>query len=81
MDFTPEVEDEVIMDTVYHKLDIPLVNPSNKFWIYSTQTRPPPSLFLIDEALRYTNEEHNEMVEMVDIKPMILVELITALSY
>ena len=29
MNFTPEVEDEVIMYAVSHKLDRPLVNPSN----------------------------------------------------
>ena len=31
MDFTPEVEYKVIREAVSHKLDIPLVNPSNKF--------------------------------------------------
>ena len=31
-DFTPEVEDEVIRDAVSYKLEIPLVNPSDKFW-------------------------------------------------
>ena len=36
MDFTPEVEDEVIRDALLHKLDKPLVNPSKKFWRDST---------------------------------------------
>ena len=31
MDFTPEVEDEIIRDSVSQILDIPLVNLSNKF--------------------------------------------------
>ena len=38
MDFTPEVEDEVIRDSVSQKLDRPLFNPSNKVWTDSTQT-------------------------------------------
>ena len=39
MVFTTESEDEVIQETVPHKLYIPLVNPSNKFWRESTQTQ------------------------------------------
>ena len=31
MDFTPEVEDEVIRNLLSQKLDKTLVNPSNKF--------------------------------------------------
>ena len=37
VDFTPEVEDEVIRDAVSHKSDINLVNPLNKVWRDSTQ--------------------------------------------
>ena len=32
MDFTLEVEDEVIRDAVSHRLDRPLVKPPNKGW-------------------------------------------------
>ena len=32
MDFTPDVEDEVIRDSISHKLDITLVSTSNKVW-------------------------------------------------
>ena len=37
VDFTPEVEDEVIRDAVLHKSDRNLVNPLNKVWRDSTQ--------------------------------------------
>ena len=66
--FTPEVEDEVIRDAVLHKLDIPLVDSSNKVCIDSTQTKSPPSPFHIGLSLKYTNGGHNEIVDMVDIK-------------
>ena len=39
MDFTPESEDEVIMEVVSHKLDIPIFNPSNKVWRDSNKTK------------------------------------------
>ena len=38
MDFTPEYEDEVIMEAVLHKLDRPIVNTSKKVWRDSNQT-------------------------------------------
>ena len=55
MNFTPEVEDEVIREVVSHKLDRPIVNPSNKVWRYSTQNKTPTSPFQIGDYLRYTN--------------------------
>ena len=55
MDFTPYDEDEVTREAVSHKLDRPLVNPSNKFSIGSTQTKTPTSTFKIGEYLRYIN--------------------------
>ena len=55
MDFTPEVEYEVIGEAVSHKLDRPLVNPSNNFWGDSTQNKNPNSPFRIGDYLRYTN--------------------------
>ena len=58
MDFTPEVEYEVIREAVSHKLDRPLVYPSNKLLRDSTQTKTPNSPFHIG---------HNNMVELVGI--------------
>ena len=55
MDFTPEIEDAVIKEEVSQKLGRPLVNPSNKVWRYSTQTKNPTSPFQICDSLRYTN--------------------------
>ena len=55
MNFNPEVEDEVIMDAASHKLDIPLVNLSNKVLRESTKTKTPPSPFHIGDSIRYTN--------------------------
>ena len=59
MDFTPEVEDEVIWDAVSHKLYRRVVNPSNKVWIESTQTKFSTSPFQIGDSIIYSNEEHN----------------------
>ena len=67
MDFTPEAEDEVIREAVSQKLDIPSVNLPNKVWRDSTQTKTPTPNFQIGDSLRYTNEEHNGMVGLVDI--------------
>ena len=39
IDFTPEAEDEVIRDSVSHKLDRPRLNPINKVWIESTKKK------------------------------------------
>ena len=39
MYFTLEEDYEVIREAVLHKLDRPLVNPSNKVWRDSTQTK------------------------------------------
>ena len=49
MDFKPEVEDEVIMEAVSHKLDITIVNEKNKFRRDSTQTKTPTSPFQIGD--------------------------------
>ena len=67
MDFNAILEDEVIRDAVSHKLDRPLVNSSNKVWRDSTKTKTPTLPFQIGYYLRYTNEGHNEMVDLVDI--------------
>ena len=40
MDFTPEVEDEVIKEAVSHKIDRTLFNSPNKVWRDSTQYKP-----------------------------------------
>ena len=53
--FTPEVENDVIMEAVSHKLDIPIVNLSNKVWRDSTQTKTLTSPFQIGESIRLTN--------------------------
>ena len=80
-EFIPEAVDEFIRKTVSHTLYIPLVNPPNKVWRDSTQIKTPTSPFQIGDSLRYTNEGHNEMAEIVYIKPMILIESSRALSY
>ena len=41
MDLTPEVEIEVIRDTISHKLVIHLVYQYNKVWRYLTQYKTP----------------------------------------
>ena len=66
MDFTPGFEDDVIREAVSHKLDRALVNPSNKVWGDSTQTKTPTSPFHIGDSLRYTNEGNNDIVNLVD---------------
>ena len=55
-EFIPEAVDEVIRKTVSHTLYIPLVNPSNKFWRESTQTKSPTSLFKLDNYKIYMNK-------------------------
>ena len=67
MDSTTQVEDEVIRDAVSHKLDRPLVNPYNNLWRESTKNITPSSPFRIGDSLRYTNEVHNEMMDLLDI--------------
>ena len=67
MNFTPEVKYEAIKQAVSQKLYTPLVHPSNKVWRESTQTKTLPSTFQIRNYIRYHNEGHNEMAEMVDI--------------
>ena len=67
MDFSPEVEYEVIRDAVSHKLYRPLIYLSHKVWIESTQIKIITSLFQIGDSLGYINEGHNYMVELVDI--------------
>ena len=54
MYFTPEVKDEVIRESVSHKLNRPIVNPSKIVWTDSTQTKTPNSTFKIGESIRYT---------------------------
>ena len=56
INFKPEAEDEVIRESVSHKLDRHLVNPSNKVWRDSPKIRTPTSPFRIGDYLRYTNE-------------------------
>ena len=67
MGFTPETENEVIWETFPNKLYIPLVNPLNKVWRDSTQTKIETSPFHIGEYLGYTNQGHNEMLNLVDV--------------
>ena len=62
MDFTPKAEYEVIRETVPHKLDRPLVNPSNNVLRELTQIKNPTLLFKIGDSLRYANEVHNDMM-------------------
>ena len=52
MYFTPEVEDEFIRESASQKLDIPLVNLSNKVWRDSEQTKTPNSPFKIGDSLK-----------------------------
>ena len=67
MDFTQEVEDEVISEAVSHKLDRNLINPSNKVWRDSTQTKTPNSPLQVGDSLIYPNEVQNGIMELVDI--------------
>ena len=53
--FTPEAYDEVLREKLSHKLDRPLVNPSNKVWRDSTKIKTPTSPFHIGDSLRYIN--------------------------
>ena len=55
MVFTSEAEDEVIWKAVSYKLDITLVNTSNKVWRDSTQTKSSTSPFYIGNYVRYKN--------------------------
>ena len=56
----------MIRDAVSHKLYIPPVNPLI-FLRESTQAKNPTTTFQIGYYLRYTNEGHNEMVDLLDI--------------
>ena len=67
INFIPEVEYGVIRDSVSHILDRPLVNTSSIVWRYSIQNKTPTPTFQIGDCLRYTNEIHNEMVELAKI--------------
>ena len=51
MEFNEEVEDEVIRDAVSHKLDRPIFDISNKFWIDITKTKTPTSPFQIGDSI------------------------------
>ena len=55
MDFTPEVEYGVIREVVSHKIERPLLNPSNKFWIKSTLSITPNSHLQTGDSLIYKN--------------------------
>ena len=68
MDFTLDVEYEVIREAVSHKLDRHLINPSNKVFRDSTQTKTPNSPIQVGESLSYPNEVHNGIMELVDTK-------------
>ena len=46
----------------------PLFNLWKNVWRYSTQNKTPTSPFHIGDYIRYTNEGHNYMVDLVDIK-------------
>ena len=81
MDFTPQVEDEVIREAVSKTLDRPLVNTYNKLWRESKQYITPTSPFNIVDSLIYTNEVYNEMVDMVDINTNYTDRKSTTLSY
>ena len=48
----------------YHKLNRPLVYPSNRFWRDSTQTKNQTSTFQIGDSLIYTIERKNEIVDI-----------------
>ena len=65
--FYSRAEDEVIRESVSHKLDRHLVNPSDKVWRDSNQTKTPTSPLQHFLYIRYTNEWHNDMVELVDV--------------
>ena len=67
MGFTPEAESEVIRELVSHKLDRPLVNPSNRFFMDSTRTKSPTLPFQIGDSLRYTILLHDDMVDPVGV--------------
>ena len=56
MNFTPEIQYDVIKEAVSHKFYRPQVNPT------------PNSSFHISDSLRYTNYGHNEMLDLMDIK-------------
>ena len=67
IDFPPEADDEVIIEAISHKLYRPIFNTRNKVWRDSTQPKTPTSPFHIFDSLRYTNEGHNEIVELVNV--------------
>ena len=48
------------------QLDRPLVNSPNKIWRDLTQTKNLNTPLQIGVSLRYTNEVHNEMADLVD---------------
>ena len=63
--FTLGPDCEVIRKEVSHKLDRPLVNPSKKVWRDSKRIKTPTLPFHIGDSLKYTNEGHNEMEDLV----------------
>ena len=67
MDFTLEVEDKIIRYAVSHRLYRPLFNPPNKVWRDSKHNQTTTLTLQIGDFLRYTNDGHNEMVDIMDI--------------
>ena len=55
------------MESVSHKLDRLTVNPLKKGCRDSTETKTTPSSFNICDYLRYINNRHNEIVDIVNI--------------
>ena len=67
MDLTPYAEDEFIREAVSHKLDRTIVNPSNKCWRDSTQPKNKTSPFHIGDSIRYKNDGHNDIMDLVGV--------------
>ena len=67
MDFTPKSEDEVIRESVSHKLDRHLINPSKKVCRYLIRTKSAASTFHNSDYLKYKHDGYNDMVDLVDL--------------
>ena len=55
INFTPDIEYEVIMEALSNKSDKPLFNISNTFWIDTTQNKTTTLPFHIGDYLRFNN--------------------------
>ena len=65
--FTPEADDEIIRDAVSNKLDRSLVN-TQKESLKRLNSKQKYNLTQSDfDSLRYPNDRHNKMVDLVDI--------------